>query len=177
MYIICSRVTTGDLNINQHRALNDRSLPADDGQKKSLLIIENMAALTLQSYIWTNHRISGTMSFAQFGPKWRFLAIGPCTTFADFQTRHISTNLLTQCQMWWWTADGLCVLQPPETGHLSLVDLAVNSPLYHIWGSNIRSVWASLTAAWLKTGLKTAQYPNAPEQSRKDKLKIKYQGL
>ena len=46
----------------------------------------------LQSYINTNHKTSGTMSFGQTRPKWRCLVIVHSTTSGENQKQHISRN-------------------------------------------------------------------------------------
>ena len=61
---------------------------------KSLFFLKRtwQHSLCLQSWIWTNHKTSGTMSFGQTRPKWRCLVIMHSSTFGENQTQPMSTN-------------------------------------------------------------------------------------
>ncbi len=62
-------------------------------------------SLGLQSCIWTNHKISRTMSFEQIRPKWRCLAI---MRHVWWKLKSISTQTPhTKSHTCWWRADDL----------------------------------------------------------------------
>ena len=96
-------------------------------------------SLGLQSYICTNHKTSGTMSFEQTRPKWRCLVKMHGSMFGENQIQHISTNISYQMSStvvegWWFWL----VLQPQNaaTGQLAVIESNMKSSVYQ---SNLQS--------------------------------------
>ena len=95
------------LNVKVHPSTSRKKL--NKLPRESLFSLKkNLAAqLSLQGCIWTNHRISGTMSLGQKKPQRKYLVIMQSTEFSENQTQHVNTNTSFQTSSTWWRADYL----------------------------------------------------------------------
>lgn len=114
-------------------------------RRKALLSRKNMAAcLCFQSCLWTNHKISWTISSGWIRPKWRCLSMMHSTIIAENQTQHkdlIPTVRHSSRGVMIWL-----VLQPQDL----VTCLSLGRP-WTCQYSRVKCETISLTA-WLKLG-------------------------